>query len=127
VTVDLFLRPEMLAVCQLPKGTDWPPPPPDDSLFSITAAETGLTVVCRPEEVPPAARVDPDWRALSVVGPLDFSLIGIIGSLTTPLAQAGVSVFVLSTFDTDHVLIKEDAMDTAIDALRDAGHTVTTG
>jgi uncharacterized protein len=126
VTVDLFLRPEMLAVCQLPTGTDWPAPPPDGSLFSITAAETGLTVVCRPDEVPPGARVEPDWRALSVVGPLDFSLIGIIGSLTTLLAEAGVSVFVLSTFDTDHVLIKEDAVDSAIDALRQAGHAVTT-
>jgi uncharacterized protein len=126
VTVDLFLRPEILAVCQLPMGTDWPPPPPDGSLFSICAAETGVTVVCRPDEIPPGARVEPDWRALSVLGPLDFSLIGVIGSLTTLLAQAGVSVFVLSTFDTDHVLIKEDAVDTAIDALRDAGHTVTT-
>jgi uncharacterized protein len=124
VTVDLFLRPEILVVCQLPTGSDWPSPPPDGSLFSITAAETGLTVVCRPEEVPPGARVEPDWRALSVVGPLDFSLIGIIGSLTTLLAEAGVSVFVLSTFDTDHVLIKEDAVDSAIDALRGAGHIV---
>ena len=53
-----------------------------------------------------------------------LSTSGVIGSLTTLLAQAGVSVFVLSTFDTDHVLIKEDAVDTAIDALRDAGHVV---
>ncbi len=124
--MDLFLPPEILAVCQLPMGTKWPAPAPDGSLSSITAAETGLTVVCRPDEVPAGARVEPDWRALSVVGPLDLSLIGIIGSLTTLLAEAGVSVFVLSTFDTDHVLIKEDAMDMAIDALRDAGHTVTT-
>jgi uncharacterized protein len=126
VTVDLFLRPEILAVCQLPTGTRWPSPPAGGSLFSITAAETGLTVVCRPDEIPPEARVEPDWRALSVVGPLDFSLIGVIGSLTTLLAEAGVSVFVLSTFDTDHVLIKEDTVDMAIDALREAGHTVTT-
>jgi hypothetical protein len=124
--VDLFLRPEVLAVCQLPMGTDWPAPPRDGSLFSITAAETGLTVVCRPDQVPPGARVEPDWRALSVVGPLDFSLIGVIGSLTARLAEAGVSVFVLSTFDTDHVLVKEDAVDTAVDALRRAGHAVTT-
>jgi hypothetical protein len=126
VTVDLFLRPEVLVVCQLPMGTDWRPPRPDGSLFSITATEAELTVVCRPDEVPPGARVEPDWRALSVVGPLDFSLVGIIGSLTTLLAEAGVSVFVLSTFDTDHVLIKEDAVDTAIDALRQAGHAVAT-
>ena len=124
--MDLFLRPEMLAVCQLPTGTSWPTPPPDDSLFSITAAESGLTVVCRPDEVPPGARVEPDWRALRVAGPLDFSLIGVIGALTALLAGAGVSVFVLSTFDTDHVLIKEDTVELAIDALREAGHTVAT-
>ena len=65
--MDLFLRPEILAVCQLPTGTKWPAPPPDGSLFSITAAETGLTVVCRPDEVPWGARVEPDRRSIKLV------------------------------------------------------------
>ncbi len=62
--------------------------------------------------------VEADWRALEVVGPLDFSLTGILSSITTVLANEKISIFAISTFDTDYVLVKKDTLNTAIEALR---------
>jgi uncharacterized protein len=123
--MDLFLRPEDLAVCQLPPDAGWPTPPPDESLFSATRTRSELSVVCRQDAAPGHARTELGWRALTVVGPLDFSMIGVIAALTTPVAAADVVVFVVSTFDTDHVLVKSDDLERAIAALRLSGHTVT--
>ncbi|NBV02713.1 MAG: ACT domain-containing protein [Acidimicrobiia bacterium] len=61
---------------------------------------------------------------MSVVGPLDFSLVGILESLLVPLAAEGVSVFTVSTFDTDHVLVRDEDLDATVSALRAAGHAV---
>jgi hypothetical protein len=122
--VELFLRPEVLAVCRLPRDAPWPTPPPDGSLFSATRTSSELSVACRQDAAPLHARAEAGWRALTVVGPLDFSMVGVIASLGTMLADAQVGVFVVSTFDTDHVLVKETALERAIDALRSGGHTV---
>jgi hypothetical protein len=71
-------------------------------------------------------KAEKDWRCLQVVGPLDFALTGILASLLIPLAEAGVSMFAISTFDTDYLLIKETTLEVAITALRNAGHYVET-
>jgi hypothetical protein len=71
------------------------------------------------------ARVESGWRALRIVGPLAFDLVGVIASVTVPLAGAEVGVFVLSTFDTDLVLVKDEDLDRAVDVLGGAGHRVT--
>jgi len=68
--------------------------------------------------------VEGGWRALAVVGPLEFDQVGIISSMTVPLAAADIGVFVLSTFDTDLVLVKDVDLDAAINALDGAGHRV---
>ena len=68
--------------------------------------------------------MEPGWRALRIVGPLAFDLVGVIASVTVPLAAADVGVFVLSTFDTDLVLVKDEDLDRAIDVLGGAGHRV---
>ncbi len=62
--------------------------------------------------------VETDWRALEVVGPLDFSLTGILSSIATVLANEKISIFAISTFDTDYVLVKKDTLNAAIEALR---------
>ena len=68
------------------------------------------------------SQVEGGWRALAVVGPLEFDQVGIISSMTVPLAAAGIGVFVLSTFDTDLVLVKDVDLNAAIHALAGAGH-----
>ena len=69
-------------------------------------------------------RSERGWRCLRVAGAIDFSAIGILASLVAPMAQAGVSVFAVSTFDTDYLLVKEDAFAATCAALSEAGHAV---
>jgi hypothetical protein len=65
------------------------------------------------------------WRALKLEGPFDFALTGIVDSVVRPLAEAGVSVFVLATYDTDYVLVGADRVESTVAILRAHGHTIT--
>ncbi len=127
--MELRLRPETLSVCRLAAGTPVPPPPDDGSLYSASTSGLGAdheqSLVCRADLAPSTARVETGWRALTVAGPLEFALIGVVAGLTTPLAAAGVSVFVVSTYDTDHLLVRADSFELAVSALTEAGHAVT--
>jgi len=96
------------------------------SFFSLTRTPTECSYVTEDYLVPPeATAVNAGWRALMVHGPLDFSLTGVLASIAEPLAAAGVSIFAVSTFDTDYVLIQESHLASAMDALRAAGHEVS--
>ncbi len=64
------------------------------------------------------------WRALAVRGPLDFALTGVLASLASPLAEAGFSIFALSTYETDYVLVRETELEQAVVALTAAGHDI---
>lgn len=85
--------------------------------LSITRTADELSIVCEESLAPAAAQVNCGWRAFKVQGPLDFSLTGIVARLTVPLAEAGVSVFTVATFDTDYLLVQEKQLATAIAAL----------
>jgi hypothetical protein len=127
--MDLRVLSERLCVCRLPMDSPWPTPPQDTSFFSVTRTGEEISVVCGEDAAPVGehVRVEPDWRALEVAGPLDFGMVGVMAELTAPLADVGVSVFVVSTYDTDYVLVHAAALEKAIDALRVAGHAVTAG
>lgn len=124
--MDLDLEATLLAVCRLapddeiPGWLDVSSPP----LVSITLTGDEISLVLPQDDVPPGVRAEIGWRALSVRGPLAFSLTGVLASLSAPLAAAGVPIFVLSTFDTDWLLIGDDRLDDATAALEDAGHRV---
>jgi len=122
--MELILDPRRCAVCRLAPSAPWPTPPPGESLYSATVTADGLSVVCLEGDEPPGAQVEGGWRALTVTGPLEFDQVGIISSMTVPLAAADIGVFVLSTFDTDLVLVKDVDLDAAINALDGAGHRV---
>jgi hypothetical protein len=125
--VELRLRPETLAVSRLGTEVAYPVPPDDGSLYSATStggAGDERSLVCREDLAPPSCPTEAGWRALTVTGPLDFALVGVVAGLTGPLAEAGVSVFVLSTYDTDHLLVRVDSLDLAVAALVAAGHSV---
>lgn len=112
-----------LAVCRL--EADEPVPAwATGPVTSVTRTARELSVVCEEARVPAGVRFEGGWRALEVDGPLDFSLVGVVSSLTGVLAGAGVSVFVLSTFDTDYVLVREGDLGASIEALKVAGHAV---
>ena len=92
---------------------------------SITRTADELSIVCRQDAVPEGVRCERGWRCLRVAGTLDFSLVGVLASLLVPLAKAGVSVFAVSTFDTDYLLVKEADLERTVAALQAAGHGVS--
>jgi hypothetical protein len=123
--LSLRVLPGELAVCRLPADAPIAPLPARAPLVSITRTSDELSIVCRVADAPPAAQVEPGWRALQVAGPLDFALTGILAAIADPLAAAGISLFAVSTYDTDYVLVRETALPAAVAALRAAGHDVS--
>ena len=91
---------------------------------SLTYTRDELSIVCEQQLLPPGLKAERDRRALMVQGPLDFSLTGILSALSGTLAQAGISIFAISTYDTDYILVQEEDLDHAIAALREAGCTL---
>jgi len=77
-------------------------------------------VVCAEENVPDGVTAERGWRCLKVEGPLDFALTGVLAELLVPLAKAEISVFALATYDTDHLLVREDRLEDALAALERA-------
>jgi hypothetical protein len=97
---------------------------PRGELTSITRTANELSIVCDEDAVPDGVQVERGWRALAVAGPIPFETTGVAAALTTALAGAKISVFVMSTFDTDYLLVKDEMFARARDVLRDAGHAV---
>jgi hypothetical protein len=124
LTIDL--RPGEYALCRLPAGAQVPALAVVDAFVSITSTPDEISVVCPASAVPSGAEVNQGWRLLTVRGPLEFTLTGIMASLAGSLAAAGVPLFAVSTFDTDHILVKETDLERAVLALREAGHEVHT-
>jgi hypothetical protein len=122
------VRPGEYAVARL--APDAPVPanlldPGEPVLISITRTPEELSVICPAGLAPAGATVEDGWRLLSVRGPLAFTLTGIIAALSSELAAAGVALFSMSTFDTDHVLVRGAELERAVKALRESGHEVT--
>jgi hypothetical protein len=98
--------------------------PGDGGLHAVVRTVAEVSVVCAAERVPDDVRAERGWRALEVAGPLDFALTGVLAAIAVPLARADVSIFAVSTFDTDYVLVRADRLAAAVRALREAGHRV---
>ncbi len=96
------------------------------SFFSLTKTADEVSIVCNQGVIPTNMQIalEKDWKILKVVGPLDFSLVGILANISSLLAQASISIFVLSTYDTDYILVKKSSLSEAINALKKGGHTV---
>ena len=94
-------------------------------IVSVTRTDDEISVVASEELAPSSGRVEHGWRCLKVAGPLDFGLTGVLASLAAPLADAEIPIFVISTFDTDYVLVKGIDLEEAIGALKTAGHLVS--
>ena len=116
--------PETLAVVKLSPGTEVPDWAESSSIFSITATATETSIVCAARSVPKKSVHQRPFTAFEVEGPLDFALTGILSTLLQPLAEAQISVFTLSTYDTDWILVPGDDADRAEEEWRRSGHTV---
>jgi len=114
----------LFAVCRLESAGSVPRWATAGEFFSITGTAEELSVVCPQEAVPEGVKGERGWRCLRVAGTIPFSVVGVLASLTAPLAEAGISVFAISTFDTDYLLVKAEDLERAIDILRWRGHTI---
>lgn len=93
--------------------------------LSITRTRDELSIVCLEELLPSGYQRDSDWALLKLHGPFALDQIGVLSSMTVPLAQAGVGIFTISTFDTDYILVKATQLQIACKALIAAGHVLT--
>ena len=112
------------AVCRLGASEPLPAWAGEGPFVSVTRTDAELSVVCPQEAVPTAVVAEPGWRCLRVVGPLGFGITGVLASLSGPLASSGVSIFVVSTYETDYLMVQERDLERALDALTRAGHRV---
>jgi len=115
---------ERLSICRLDAGAKVPTSAIKASFFSVTRTQDELSVVCPEEDVPDGVSRERGWRALKLEGPLDLSMVGVLSSVAAPLTGAGTSIFAVSTFDTDHVLVRETQLDLAVGTLRENRHRV---
>ncbi len=110
------------AVCRLAPDASWPAWARGE-FVSLTATADELSIICAANVVPSGIAADREWRVLKVVGPFAFSAVGVLASFTTPLARAGVSLLAVATYETDYLLVKNDALNKAAAVLVAAGHT----
>jgi len=122
--VKLIALDESYAIVRLEPDAELPGWACGGHFWSVTRSDAELSIVCAENDVPADASAERGWRAFEVAGPLDFSLTGIVASLVGPLAEAEISIFVLSTFETDYLLVREPDLARAVAALAAAGHTV---
>ena len=108
---------ETYGVCRLDNNESIPEWVQKSSFFSITRTSDELSIVCSLENIPNGIKFEKEWRILKIEGPLDFSLIGILASISTILAQRGISIFAISTYDTDYILVKNIDIDNAVKSL----------
>lgn len=91
--------------------------------LTVTAHE--ISLVCPVRRAPDGCISEGGWRAMRIAGTLDFSLVGILAKIAGIVADAGISIFAISTYDTDYILVKESAVQHAATALEAAGYDVT--
>jgi hypothetical protein len=120
----LSILPKHFAICRLSPDEDMPAWCKNAEFYSIARSRDELSMVCFNENVPLDVEAERDWRALRIEGPLDFCLTGILASIVSPLAAADISVFAISTYDTDYVFVPEKSLSLSISVLEKEGHSV---
>jgi uncharacterized protein len=111
------------AVCRLPPdaliplltGTEF---------TSITRTAEELSIVCPTDQAPSSAKCESPWTCFKLEVPFAFSLTGVLASFLNPLAERGIPIFAVSTFDTDYILVKEEHAAAALETLQAAGHSL---
>ncbi len=120
----LIILRETFAICRLDKDASIPDWAFQGGLLSITRTNDELSIVCPQINVPKGIVCNRGWSCLKAKGPLDLSLTGIISSIAKPLEKERISLFSISTYDTDYVMVKEKDLEKALFALTEAGHRI---
>lgn len=116
------------SILRLEKSSEMPLWIYESSFFSVTRTPEELSIVCQensiPVNIPADIKAERSWSCLKIEGPLAFGLTGILAGISTILADNNVSIFAVSTYDTDYILIKERDLKRATEALTQAGHEI---
>ncbi len=94
------------------------------SFYTISKTNDELSIICESQYVPASVKQDGNWSLLKIAAVLDLSLTGITAKFSTALADAGVNLCVIATYETDYILVKQQKLQTAIAALQNAGFIV---
>jgi len=119
----LSLLPESFAIVGLSPNSDIPAWATQGPFFSVTRSSDELSIVVEESLVPPGVQSQDGWRVIKVHGPFVLTEVGVLASLAGPLAAAKVSSFVISTFDTDYILVASENLAAAMSTLERAGHS----
>ena len=122
--LELSLLPEHFAISRLAGDSPIPQWATKGPFFSVTRTSDELSVVTELSLVPAGVHSQPGWRVLKVHGPFVLSEVGVLAALAKPLAEARISLFAVSTFDTDYLLVASETLSAAVTALERAGHTI---
>lgn len=112
--------PGQFAVCRV--APDFKISDNQQAFFSFTKSQSEVSIVCPAEQAPAEGKIEKGWICFQLQGPFPFTMTGVLASFLSPLAAASVSIFAVSTYDTDYVLIKGESREKAVSALVAAGH-----
>jgi hypothetical protein len=123
----ITVLPDLYAVCRLGAAEKIPAWALASGFCSVTRTGDELSILCSQELVPEGVEAAKGWKSFKVEGKLPFNLVGVLYSLSSTLAQAGISIFAVSTYNTDYLFIKATDMEKGVAALRNAGHDILMG
>ena len=121
----LSLLKDKYGICTLSSTDQIPEWALKASLVSITRTKKELTIVCRQDVIPSQCQCDLNWRCFKVDGSFDLNQIGVISSISLPLAEAEISIYVISTYDTDYFLVQSEKVEQTVSILSGCGHSIT--
>lgn len=113
----LSILPEKLAICHFDKNSPLPEWAENLSFCSITRTKEELSIVCPQDKIPGGVLAERDWRAFKLEGDLGLMSVGVIAALAKPLAEAGISIFNVSTYETNYLLVEEKNLEKAVEVL----------
>jgi uncharacterized protein len=120
----LELLTDLLTICRLTPNTPVPDLKAIKGYYALVQTSDETTLICPQHYAPRGVPAEIGWRALEVRGPLEFDMIGVLSDLAGCLAEAKISIYVLSTYDTDIIFVKDRMLKIAITALQKAGHVI---
>lgn len=115
---------ETYTICSIGKESNIPDWVNQSKFYSITKTNDELSILCVQENIPSNVKCEKNWKIIQIDSILDFYMVGVISELSTLLAEDNISIFVISTFNTDYICIKEDVLEKAIQILKNAGNTI---
>lgn len=122
--LNMTILKELYGVCRLKRDAVVPMWTENGEFVSVTRTLDELSIVCPEENIPKEITCEQNWRVLKIEGPLEFSMVGVLARISMILANAKISLFVISTFDTDYILVKDQVLEETLVQLRREGYQI---